>query len=209
MAAENEKPYRKLTGIGYRRTAPAWMIVALFFVIGIFALLLRGRRVQLWLGSDHLLVVDSDGAREYYKRIRYQDVQTIMLRKTSEGTVGNAVLGVVALLFLVFAMTADSTTARGVLFGVAAFFALFLVLNSLLGPTCVCQLRTAVQTEELPSLNRVRRALKALDRLRPLIVAAQGQLAPEEIPARMQALLQGSEFKVQSPEPGGAAGPQP
>jgi hypothetical protein len=43
-----------------------------------------------------------------------------------------------------------------------------------------------VQVEELPSLSRLPRARKVLTRLRPLIVAAQGQLAPEEIPAKMQ-----------------------
>jgi hypothetical protein len=60
----------------------------------------------------------------------------------------------------------------------------FLVANLLLGPTCVCHLKTAVQTEELPSLRRLRRARKVLARLRPLIVAAQGELTLGEIAAR-------------------------
>jgi len=38
----------------------------------------------------------------------------------------------------------------------------------------------------LPSLNRVRRAHKQMGIIRPLIVAAQGQLTPEEVLARMQ-----------------------
>ena len=54
-----------------------------------------------------------------------------------------------------------------------------LLLNLLLGPTCVCYLRTAVQIDRLAAIRRVRRAERALDRLRPLIEAAQG-LAMEE-----------------------------
>jgi len=45
-----------------------------------------------------------------------------------------------------------------------------------------------VQIEDLPSLNRMRRARKVLERLRPLVVAAQGELRPEEIPLRLQEL---------------------
>jgi hypothetical protein len=44
-------------------------------------------------------------------------------------------------------------------------------------------LRTAVQTEELPSLGRVRNAEKALALLSPLIEQAQGRLTPEELQA--------------------------
>jgi hypothetical protein len=61
----------------------------------------------------------------------------------------------------------------------------FLAANTLMGPTCVCHLKTAVQTEELTPLRRLRRARKVLARVRPLIVAAQGELTPEEIAARM------------------------
>jgi hypothetical protein len=46
--------------------------------------------------------------------------------------------------------------------------------------------QTAVQNESLPSLNRVRRARRILNRLRPLIASAQGELAPKEIAARFQ-----------------------
>jgi hypothetical protein len=68
-------------------------------------------------------------------------------------------------------------------------FALPLLINNILGPSCVCHLRTAVQIEELPPLNRLRRARKALNRLRPFMVAAQGGLPPEEISARMRAAV--------------------
>jgi len=81
-------------------------------------------------------------------------------------------------------------------------FALPLAINNALGPTTIGYLRTAVQTEELPSLSRLRRVRRVLARLRPLITQAQGQLAPEEISARMREL-------AQSPASAADAGAEP
>jgi len=186
MAAETEKPYERLPGTGYRRLAPGWAIILLFFVIGIFALLLRGRRVQLWLGRDHLLSVDWDGYREYYKRFRYQDIQVLMVRRTAEGRIVNLIVGLVVLVFAALALAVGNPTGTTILLIIASLFALILLGNVLSGPTCQCHLRTAVQTEELVSLGRLRHAQKVLDRVRPMIVAAQGGLAPEEFAARLQ-----------------------
>ncbi len=77
--------------------------------------------------------------------------------------------------------------ARGILGAGAAVFLLALILDLAAGPSCVCHVRTAVQTEELASLSRMRRARRVLDRLRLFIVRVQGQLAPEEIAARLGA----------------------
>jgi len=65
--------------------------------------------------------------------------------------------------------------------GFVGLFGLFILINSACGPTCVTHVRTAVQIEELPSLNRLRRTRAVMNRLRPMIAEAQGQLTPEEI----------------------------
>ena len=88
-----------------------------------------------------------------------------------------------------------------------AVFAVPLLINNILGPACTCHLRTAVQIEELPSLSRVRRARKVLDRIRPFIIAVQGELPPEEIPSRMRSAI-GATADV-APVPAGAALPPP
>lgn len=63
-------------------------------------------------------------------------------------------------------------------------------------------LHTAVQTERLPSLNRWKKTLRVLDRIRPLIIAAQGAISPEEIPARLQSLNQpSSSAAILAPSP--------
>jgi hypothetical protein len=51
-------------------------------------------------------------------------------------------------------------------------------------------MRTAVQVEELPSMNRLWKAQKILARIRSLIAAAQGELTAEQVSIGMQELAQ-------------------
>jgi TM2 domain-containing membrane protein YozV len=175
--ASASKPYRRLPGTGYRYLIPGWTIVLLFFVIGIFALFFRGRRVQLWQGEEHLLFVEWDGSREYYKRFPYRDIQAFIVQRTNEGRIISAILAAVVLIFGALALAAGDPGGRIALLVVAGFFGLLLLGHALSGPTCKGFIRTAEQLEELPSLTRLRRFRKE---------AAQGQLASEEIQARMQ-----------------------
>lgn len=181
------KLYERLPGTGYRHLAPSWVIVLLFFVIGIFALLFRGRRTQLWLGAEHLLVVEWDGYREYYKRFRYPDIQFLTVRRTPDGKYITGILGFVVFVFCVLAFVAGDPVGLTILLVIAGIIGLVLLVHVLSGPTCQCHLRTAVQKEELVSLTRVPRARKALDRLRAKIVAAQGEQSAADIYARAAA----------------------
>jgi hypothetical protein len=79
-------------------------------------------------------------------------------------------------------------------------FAILLLVNNLSGATCACQIRTAVQTEELPSLRRVTQTRKVLDKIRPLIAAAQGQLTTGEVSAQMREIIQASS-PAETPQP--------
>jgi hypothetical protein len=141
-------------------------------------------RVSLWLGPDHLLQVDNAGYTETYKRFHFQDIQAVIVRKTRRHVVWNAILaGLLTLSLLVviwFGFSPDGSTTAATVFGIIAFcFLLFLLINLALGPTCTCQLRTAVQTEELPALRRVRKTRKVLNQVYPLIAAAQeGEATP-------------------------------
>lgn len=151
-------------------------------------------RVSLWLGSDHLLLVDRNNYTENYKRFYFRDIQAITVQKTSRRAIWNAVLAV-PFAFCLFGFIVSMTPPRsesGIVGTIvlSIFLAILLVpilINNIRGAACACQLRTAVQTEDLGSLSRVRQTRKVLDKIRPLIVAAQGQLTPEEVSARMQA----------------------
>jgi hypothetical protein len=148
-------------------------------------------RASLWLGKDHLLVIDSTGYTEEYKRFYFRDIQAIAVVATRRRAMWNiafAVMLVPALAGLISELTRpEPTSALAVTLGIfSGLLAIPLLINNLSGPACRSYLRTAVQTEELPPLNRIRRAQRILARIRPLIEAAQGSLAPEEVSAHMR-----------------------
>ena len=153
----SKKPYRRLPGLG--------------------------RQVQsytrLWLGADHLLWVESTGFSERYKRFYFRDNQDIIIRKADRGKIMNYILGSLARIGYLIGWSAGAMWS--LFFGfMSSLFLLILFLNWLLGPTCVCYLRTAVQTEELKSLNRLRKARQVLRRLQPQLAVAQGIPPTEE-----------------------------
>ena len=149
-------------------------------------------RSSLWLGSDHLLCVDSNGYTENYKRFYFRDIQTITIRATKRRIILNWILGILIALCLARCnfgslIKPNPDVLTIVLLTVAVlFFGIPLLFNNIFGQTCACELRTAVQTEDLPSLSRVRQTRKVLGKIRPLIISSQGQLTPGEISARMQ-----------------------
>jgi hypothetical protein len=97
-------------------------------------------------------------------------------------------VGVLSLFFALLALAMrDEVVALCVMGGIAVLLAILGICDALFGPSASCSLRTAVQVEPLPSLNRVRRARQVLNRLKPLIAVAQGTLTSEEIVAQMQA----------------------
>jgi len=169
---KKEKEYKRLPGRGLRRTG------------GVVAV--SATRSSLWLGRDHLLSMDAMWFVEDYKRFYYRDIQTFLIRKTARGKAINLVFGIFATSTLLPAVLGGAFWGWGpdgwyVCGGIALFFLLFVGINALMGPTCICYLQTAVQREELPSIRRLRAARKIVNRLRPLIEAAQGTLSPEEM----------------------------
>lgn len=169
--ARNPKEYQRLPGTGTRRLG--------FISIGV-------SRSRLYLGSDHLLSINTLWYTETYKRFHFRDIQSFTLRKTNTGKVYNSILIACALIAGVPAFPLENTASTIILLCISGFFLLCLILNAIFGPTCVCELKTAVQTEELPSLSRKPRARKVLKRLRPLIAEAQGgELSPEQVSAQL------------------------
>jgi hypothetical protein len=143
---------------------------------------------RLYLGPDHLLQVASSGYQERYKRFFFSDIQAIIVQRTGTFLALNWTFGTLTALCLGFwllqalngfAENRASLIALGVLTLCGAGP---LAVNLLLGPTCVCYLRTAVQMERLAAMKRLRNSERVLDRLRPVIEAAQGVLPPENIP---------------------------
>ena len=113
----------------------------------------------LWQGEDHLLQIYSRLGVEDYKRFYFDDIQAIVTRKTGTCRIQNIVIGALAGLFCLFAITSGGGWG---LFhaSVAAAILLILLINVIKGPTCETVLLTAVQTEKLLSLIGVIRTKK-------------------------------------------------
>jgi hypothetical protein len=169
--ARTPNPYVKLPGRGLRRVAVA----------------VSATRCRLWLAPDHLLAVDFTIASEDYRRFYFRDIEAFVLRRTAHRQVWNWIFLVLGLLTagpFVIGWRSSGNGGLGVAaLSFAAFWLIFILVNTLRGGTCQTHIRTAVQFEQLPSLGRLPVARKVLARLQPLIVAAQGAATPEEVGA--------------------------
>ena len=142
---------------------------------------------RLYLGPDHLLLVSFSGYSESYKRFYFRDIQSIVLQRTVQWKVFNWIFGSMTALGAAawtFEIMSGFSSNGGIVFLECLWSILSVVplfFNLLGGPTCECQVRTAVQVERIPSLKRLRNARKVLHQIKPLMDAAQGQLSPEEL----------------------------
>ena len=147
---------------------------------------------RVWLAADHILLVLSRTYVESYRRFFFNDIQAFVIRRTDMSKIWNVVWGAFFLFFGALALTIGERTAAFILAGLAVPFAVALFLNLLRGPTCIFYIRTAVQTERLPALSRVRAAEKFITQVEPLIRASQGEW-PQEL-ANEFATLQFGQF---------------
>ena len=136
---------------------------------------------QAWLGSDHLLIVNSNRFVERYQRFAFADIQAIVV---SEGGKRNFWPPLLLLVSLALGLSARSNFGRG-FFAVTGVLALVLViLDVARGPRCSCVLQTAVSGERLYPISRMRTARSFLASITPAIEAVQGSAPVEDLPAQ-------------------------
>ena len=156
--------------------------------------LLDPGRYELHLGPDHVLHLCRGLFKETYKRFYFDDVQAVVVSRTSTRGSMNLFLAVLSLVSVFLAVTVtivfslDVLSTAAVLALLAGIPLLLLAWNTALGPTCRCRLYTAVQTEDVTAMSRMRRAEATLAILGPLIEAAQGRLTPEALGADSEEL---------------------
>lgn len=137
---------------------------------------------RLYVGPDHLLLVDSAGWNESYRRFYFRDIQAFTIRKSQWGKVQNVAWALVSFLTAAIAIQADDVGAV-VAWSITGMFLAGLIINILRGPTCTSHIQTAVQTTKIGPLKRVKRAQKFLTQLKPLIAAVQGTGEPASVVA--------------------------
>jgi hypothetical protein len=140
---------------------------------GLLLSLLPGVRTKLYLGPDHLLLIEQFILVERYKRFYFRDIQAITETKSPRWIVLGLIWGFLALLSaLLFIAHNPVTLILGTLF--TAFFGLAFIHNFLSGPTCIVRLQTAVQTHRFAPLERIRDFSSGMEIIVPLIQNAQG-----------------------------------
>jgi hypothetical protein len=139
---------------------------------GLLLSLLPGLRTKLYLGTDHLLLIEQFVLIERYKRFYFRDIQAITATKSPRWIVLGSIWGFLALLSaLLFIAHNPVTLIFGTLF--TALFGFACVHNILSGPTCIVRLKTAVQTHRFAPLERIRDFRAGMQTIAPLIQDAQ------------------------------------
>lgn len=135
---------------------------------------------RCYLAKDHLLIVDG-AYRETIKRIRFQDIEAVLICPTKSGNVVALLCALAGFVFLILALAYTSSWALWLWLSFAAIawaifgFGIYGKGSALLG------VQTAVQTVRLEGASTLRKARKVAHRLNQEIVSLQGQLSAEEI----------------------------
>src|SRR5262245_11737767 len=113
----------------------------------IFAVAITSR-ASLWLGREHLLLIDSNGYTETYKRFYFRDIQAFTIGLTKQRLMWNWILGGLMVIWLLLwaanFLSSSPGLAALIAFSIGtSLLGLPLLLNNFLGPTCTCQIRTA------------------------------------------------------------------
>ena len=153
------KIYQKIPGIGTGR--------------GSFQIASRSR---VYAAPDHLLVVQSTGYTEEYKRLFFRDILYIDVRKTNSQVIG-AVVSAILTLLLALLYFAKIPAIAVTLF--CAPFLVWFIINLFRGPTCVCYISTNVQTLKLPAPRRMKKVATMVGFLRARMAAFDSANAPQ------------------------------
>ena len=161
--SSNRIPYRRLRGRGYQG-------------------LVRPTLSRLYLGPDHLLLVEIEGYDEKYRRFYFRDVQTIAVRRDMRRLAVNLLLSVIWGL-LSLALIGPALQGWFYPLGlVSVAFLILILVNTLRGATCAAYISTAAGTKRLYALHRIPLARRSLQEIRPLIQRAQEDLAARIAP---------------------------
>lgn len=153
---------------------------------------------RLWIGRDHLLLVESTGISEIYKRFFFKDIQAFHLVERKTNTYVTAV--VIFLLLLTGAACLfgwnKGVVPLVVFFGVISLVLLFYVIRLLLrGPACDCWIYSSVQKEKLTPVNTIKIAKKFMDLMVPRIETVQGGLSSDVLAAGRERVTAGAGLK--------------
>ena len=131
---------------------------------------------QLWLASDHVLLVRSYRFKEEYKRFLLKDVQAIVATEWPSWMAAQIGFIVIAALFGLWAFSITSVGGRIATGLCGAVFIALAIYDIARGMRCRCVLLTQVSTEFLAPITRMSDYLRMMKLLRGAIASVQGSL---------------------------------
>jgi hypothetical protein len=149
---------------------------------GFWFRLLPGIRHDLYLGRDHLLLVEQVVFVERYKRFYYTDIQYIAVAKSGR----SVAFTITFIILLIFSLPLYLAWQYPVVLGSAllltAAFGSLLFYNLMLGPSCLVQIKTATQLRRIPPLERYPTYQKQLVEIQQRILATQSPSRAAPVP---------------------------
>jgi hypothetical protein len=136
---------------------------------------------QAWLGSDHLLIVNSNRFVERYQRFAFADIQAIVVSEGGRRAVWQAAAASVCFAASIWVQL---TFGKGFFAAMGLVALAWAILDIARGPRCRCVLQTAVSGERLYPISRMRTARSFLAAITPAIEAVQGSAPVEDLAAQ-------------------------
>jgi len=135
-----------------------------------------------YLGQDHLLVLDGR-YRERAKRIRYEDIEAVLICPTKSGGIFSLISTLAGFALLIVALSNAGSSALWVWMTLAVICWAVFGLGIYGKGSALMGIQTAVQTVQLEGVSSLRKAWKVERRLNERIRAVQGALTVEQIKA--------------------------
>ena len=133
-----------------------------------------GMRRRLYCGSDHLLLVQSTGYTEDYRRVFFRDIRYVVAYENRRNIwLSCAFAGLILILCLLHFLYLP--WSRIAMFCVP--FAVGLLVNLVRGTTCNCYVRTDVQTLLLPTPQREKKVPILIEFLKTKVPAPESKPA--------------------------------
>lgn len=139
---------------------------------------IKTSRSIVLLDDRHVTLIASDTLSENCHQLALNDILGITILRTRAGRLGNIVLGTLAFIaILLGAVSIDPSNYAGLIMGtvIVAIILLFLLINTALGPTCRCYLRTAVQNAPVTATSRLKSARQLATQLTEAMRSAQAE----------------------------------
>lgn len=133
-----------------------------------------------YLADDHLLILEGR-YRERAKRIRYQDIEAVLICPTKSGAVLSLISALVGFILLIVALANAGSSALWVWLLLAVLCWIFFAGGIYGKGSALMGIQTAVQTVQLEGVSSMRKARKVAHRLNQRIRSVQGELGADDI----------------------------